>query len=196
MRTPVPRAIVGNPLAGRDHRADGSKGGRARAGRPPKLDDARFAMIITSLKSGATRRSACEYAGVLPGSLHYLIQNNPTAKLAVLQAEAHAEHRAVLKVVSSDDPRWSAWWLAHNPRTRDGWGEKPSRSTTIVGGQQQITVPLPSFDQVLRKITAQRMRALEAEQSRPTVIDITPLPTPQEHVEALVERRAEGSLPD
>jgi hypothetical protein len=196
-RTPVPPAIVSNnPLATRDHRADGAKGGKARAGRPPKLDDARFQMIVTSLKTGATRRSACEYAGVLPGSLHYLMASNQTAKLAVLQAEAHAEHRAVLKVVGSDDPRWSAWWLAHNPRTRDGWGEKPSRSTTIVGGQQNIAVQMPSFDQVLQKITAQRLKALEAERSR--VIDITPrsLPTPEEHVAALEERRAEGPLPD
>ncbi len=193
---PVPPAIVSNPLAGRDHRADGSRGGKARAGRPPRLDDARFAMIITSLKSGSTRRSACEYAGVLPGSLAYLMANNQTAKLAVLQAEAHAEHRAILKVVGSDDPRWSAWWLAHNPRTRDGWGERPSRSTTIVGGQQQIAIAVPSFDQVLRKITQQRMKALEAERSRATIIDITPLPSPQEHVEALVERRADGPLPD
>jgi len=108
MRTPVPPTIASNPLAGRDHAADGSKGGKARGGRPPKLDDARFALIITSLKSGATRRSACEYAQVLPGSLAYLMHNNSTAKLAVLQAEAHAEHRAILKVVGSDDPRWSA----------------------------------------------------------------------------------------
>jgi len=193
-RMPVPPAIVSNPLTHRDHAADGAKGGRARAGRPPRLDDARFQMIITSLKAGSTRKSACEYAGVLPGSLHYLLQNNQTAKLAVLQAEAHAEHRAILKVVGSEDPRWSAWWLAHNPRTRDGWGEKPSRSTTIVGGQQNIAISMPSFDQVLRKITAQRVKALEAERSRTTVIDV--LPTPEEHVEALIERRAEGELPD
>jgi hypothetical protein len=196
MRTPVPPAIVSNPLAERDHAADGRKGGKARAGRPPKLDDARFQMIITSLRAGSTRRSACEYAGVLPGSLAYLLNNNQTAKLAVLQAEAFAEHRAVVKVVSSDDPRWSAWWLAHNPRTRDGWGEKPSRSTTIVGGTQQIAIQMPSFNEILRKITQQRTKALEAE--RATVIDVTPrsLPTPQEHVAALEERRAEGELPD
>jgi hypothetical protein len=193
---PVPPAIVSNPLAGRDHRADGSRGGKARAGRPPRLDDARFAMIITSLKSGSTRRSACEYAGVLPGSLAYLMANNQTAKLAVLQAEAHAEHRAVLKVVGSDDPRWSAWWLAHNPRTRDGWGEKPSRSTTVIGGTQQIAIAVPSFDQVLKRITQQRMKALEDEQRRlePKIIDV--LPTPEEHVENLLERRAEDPLPD
>jgi hypothetical protein len=194
MRTPVPPAIVSNPLAERDHAADGRKGGKARAGRPPKLDDARFQMIITSLRAGSTRRSACEYAGVLPGSLAYLLNNNQTAKLAVLQAEAFAEHRAVLKVVSSDDPRWSAWWLAHMPRTRDQWGERPSRSSTIVGGTQQIEIAVPSFNEILKRITQERQKALEAERSR--VIDITPLPTPQEHVEALVERRAEGELPD
>jgi hypothetical protein len=117
--------------------------------------------------------------------------------LAVLQAEAYAEHRAVLKVVGSDDPRWSAWWLSHNPRTRDGWGEKPSRSTTIVGGQQQIAIALPSFDSIVKRITAQRMKALEAEQ-RSQIINVTPraLPTPAEHVENLMERRAEGELPD
>jgi hypothetical protein len=194
LRTPVPPTIGRNPLAARDHKADGAKGGRARGGRPPKLDDARFAMIITSLKAGNTRKEACHFAGVLPGSLHYLMATNSTAKLAVLQAEAHAVERAVLTITSSKDPRWLAWWLAHNPGTRDLWGEKPSRSTTFVGGQPQVTIPLPSFDRIVAKITQQRMAALERERAQN--VKVIELPSPQEHVETLVERRAEGPLPD
>lgn len=194
MRTPVPPAIVSNPLANRDHAADGAKGGKARGGRPPRLDDARFQGILYNLGLGMTRKAACALAKVLPGSLYYLMANNPTAKAAVLDAEARVERHAIAKVLNSADPRWAAWWLAHSPMTRDQWGEKPSRSTTIVGGTQQIAIAMPSFDQVLRKITAQRMKALEAERSRTTIINA--LPSPQEHVEALVERRAEGELPD
>lgn len=52
---------------------------------------------------------------------------------------------------------------------------------------------MPSFDQVLRKITNQRMLALEAEKSRVVVIDV--LPTREQHMEALIERRADP-LPD
>ena len=83
--------------------------------------------------------------------------------------------------------------MAHHPRTRDQWGEKPSRSTTVIGGTQNIAIAMPSFDQVLRKITNQRMLALEAEKSRVVVIDV--LPTREQHMEALIERRADP-LPD
>jgi hypothetical protein len=188
MRTPVVAAFTG-----RDHRADGAKGGRARSGRPPKLDDARFQVIVNNLTLGMTRKSACDLAGVHVGSLTYLMNTSQPAKFAVLEAEAKIERVAIATLLKARDPRWAAWWLAHNPRTRDQWGEKPSRSTTIVGGSQTIEVNLPSFDSIVKKITKQRQLALEAERR---VIDITPLPTPQEHVEALIERRADGPLPD
>lgn len=192
----MPAAVVSNPLAERDHRADGAKGGKARGGRPPRLDDARFQIILNSLGVGMTRKSACAIAGVWPGSLAYLMQNNATAKAAVLEMEARVERLAIAKVLNSTDPKWSAWWLAHSPMTRNQWGEKADRSTTIIGGQQQIAIAMPSFDQILKRITTQRQKALEAERSR--VIDITPraLPTPEEHVAALEERRADGPYPD
>ena len=188
MRTPVVPAFTG-----RDHKADGAKGGRARGGRPPKLDDARFQVILNNLTLGMTRKSACDLAGVHVGSLTYLMNSSQTAKFAVLEAEAKIERVAIASLLKARDPRWAAWWLAHNPRTREQWGEKPSRATTIVGGQQQIEITMPSFDSIVQKITAQRQRELEAERR---TIDITPLASPQEHVEALVERRAENPLPD
>jgi hypothetical protein len=189
MRTPVPA-----PFTGRDHRADGAKGGRARGGRPPKLDDARFKMILDNLQLGLTRNQACNLAGVHVGSLTYLMNASQTAKAAVLTAEAKIERHAIAVILNAKDPRWAAWWLAHNPRTREQWGEKPSRSTTFVGGQQTVEVNLPSFDSIVKRITRQRQVALEAERK---IINITPpLPTPQEHVEALIERRADGPLPD
>lgn len=179
-------------FTGRDHRADGAKGGKARAGRPPKLDDARFQVILNSLLVGMTRSQACNLAGVHPGSLSYLMQHSTMAKAAVLEAEAKIERHAISVILNAKDPRWAAWWLAHNPRTREQWGEKPSRATTVIGGTQNIEIQLPSFDSIVRKITKQRQLALEAERK---VIDITPLPSPAEHVEALVERRADP-LPD
>jgi len=194
MRTPVPAAIVSNPLANRDHAADGAKGGKARGGRPPKLDDARFKVVLDNLLLGMTRKASCAIAKILPGSLYHLMATNPVAKAAVLDAEARVERHAIMTVLNSKDPRWNAWWLAHSPMTREQWGERPSRSTTVIGGTQNIAIAMPSFNEVLKRITQQRIRALEAERSRTTVIDV--LPTPEEHVEALVERRAEGPLPD
>lgn len=49
---------------------------------------------------------------------------------AIHEGHYQAERRAVDIIVGSDDPKWLAWWLTHNPTTRETWSEAAAERKT------------------------------------------------------------------
>src|SRR5262245_53155583 len=91
--------------------------------RPTKLTPAAEKAILDALRAGATRTAAFEAAGVNRDRAAVWMRRYPAFAVAVKEAEASAELRAVVTIrqaINAGGWRPAAWWLEH--RRHDEWG--------------------------------------------------------------------------
>lgn len=92
--------------------------------RPTKRTPEVEAKICEVLRSGNTRRAACDYAGISQDSFGRWLESSADFADAIKKAEAHCEVRNVALIQKASEENWTAaaWWLER--RRPDDWARK------------------------------------------------------------------------
>lgn len=116
-------------------------------GRTSVLTPQRQQAVELALRNGATKRLACQYAGMDESTFYRLIARNSHFREAVQEAEAHHEMQMVSRIKASanaGDWKAAAWWLER--QRYDEWGapldrgKMPTLSVEVKSGAAAAVV--------------------------------------------------------
>jgi hypothetical protein len=150
-------------------------------------------LFLAAIRQGYHFNHAAAIAGVSYETARRHRKNDATFHDEVIEAEGMFVLSTMQKMDKIGSDNLDHWRWRLEKRFPDIFG-KQTAYTQINAQQNNILLaPLPSLDEIIEKITALRTKALAEHIEREK--DIVTL-SPSEYVDALIERRADGPLPD
>jgi hypothetical protein len=165
-----------------------------------KLTKAAKETFLAALRQGYPLDQAAGIAGVSRQTIWRHRRNDAAFDDECEQARSLFSLKAIQKMDKIGEDMWEHWRWRLEKALPETFGKQAAYNTQV--NQQNVFIQpiLPTVEEVAAQLqeraNAVLARQLEAERKYATVIDVQPLPTPDEHVKALMERRAEDPLPD
>lgn len=80
-------------------------------------------LLLDALRAGNTLRASCAYATISQETYYEWQRADLKFSEQVSESIAVAEIRAVAGIIKAGQKSWQAlaWWLEHNPRTKNDW---------------------------------------------------------------------------
>lgn len=168
MRTPVPSTLPvkanGSPIS-------------------LKFDETAKKNFLAAIRQGYPLDQAAGIAGVSRQTLWRHRRSDPDLNDDIEKARGMFALSTILKMdeiatKAGDGVALDHWKWRLEKAMPETFGKQAAYNK--IGQQNNVFVapPLPSFDEILERITAQRMAALERERATATIIDVTPEPSP------------------
>jgi hypothetical protein len=136
--------------------------------RPTKLTPAVEKAILDALRAGATRTAAFAAAGVDRTQIPRWMRRFASFRVAVLEAEANAEIRAVVTIrqaINQGGWRAAAWWLEH--RHADEWGRRDHVDIEIRRAAERVAAQTGADPDWLVKRAAEIVAAEQSREATP-----------------------------
>jgi hypothetical protein len=150
-------------------------------------------VFLAGIRQGYHIQHAAAIAGVSAETVRRHRKSDPTFHDEVMEAEGLFVLATMQKMDELGKDNLDHWRWKLEKRFPELYGKQTAY--TQVNAQQNniLMAPLPSIDEIIEKITALRTKALAEHIERE---ERTITLSPDEYVDALIERRADGPLPD